>query len=165
MRPAGGPCPLEDKRSAHSGPGRTRIEFDNGQVLIEDHRQRTCIRLNPDKKLAVVWDMDDRIVVIDKGRIDAGASLEADTAALLSLGMLVFPVDARLWDDCSPIEILEKATSSKPGKPIMRGGCFNSDPPLQDSRRGSWHPASARGDGRRTQRPQNPLQTRRADTG
>jgi type II secretion system protein G len=53
------------------------------------------------------------------GRIDAGASLEADTAALLSLGMSVFPVDNRLWDDGSPLAILNKTVSDKPGRPIM----------------------------------------------
>jgi outer membrane lipoprotein-sorting protein len=47
-------------------PGFTRFELNDGQVLIEDHRQRKCIRLNPDKKLANVWDMDNRIVVIDE---------------------------------------------------------------------------------------------------
>jgi outer membrane lipoprotein-sorting protein len=47
-------------------PGRIRIEYDDGRVLIEDHRQRKCMLLIPDKKLANVWNMDARIVVIDK---------------------------------------------------------------------------------------------------
>jgi type II secretion system protein G len=55
----------------------------------------------------------------DVNRIDAGASLEADRSALLSLGMLVFPVDDKLWDDGSPLGILEKTVSDNPGKPIM----------------------------------------------
>jgi len=46
-------------------PGRTRMEFDNGQVEIEDHRKKKAIRLNPDKKLANVWDIDQWIVIID----------------------------------------------------------------------------------------------------
>ncbi len=46
-------------------PGFTRMEFDNGQILIEDHRKKKCIRLNPDKKLANVWDMNQWIDLVD----------------------------------------------------------------------------------------------------
>jgi outer membrane lipoprotein-sorting protein len=47
-------------------PGRTRVEYENGQVRIEDHRQRKCMLLNPEKRTANIWAMDDRIVIIDR---------------------------------------------------------------------------------------------------
>ncbi len=112
----GPPKDLAVQQASRSGRERSSFCPVTEKKLLDRRSEKDCyVDFDTGKLLGRLRPRDKSV-----GRIDAGASLEADKSALLSLGMLVFHVDDRLWDEGSPMEILEKTKSSKPGIPIMR---------------------------------------------